>query len=169
MTQKEKNIATIVFAVAILIFFFTWSIIDNFIEAKKEQEESMKTVLVTDAGRYFTVIGCAKKFISYVQNGTNEDILLILNDEYKTSNGILESNLRNYVPSLSKDIIYDYVGKEMYQHRISKNVVEYYVKGSIKGTVLDEPSTYVNYDLTIILYENEFLFSVRPGIGDLNL
>lgn len=169
MTPKEKNIMTIVFALAVLVFFFAWSLIDNYNEAKKEQQKSMETVLVTDAGRYMTVIGCAKKFITYIQNGTEEDLLLLLNEEYKNSNRILASNVRNYVPSLESGPIYDYVGKEMYQHRISQNVVEYYVKGRIKRTVLDADSVYIDYDLTVVLYENEFLFSIKPGIGDLEL
>lgn len=168
MSPREKNIFETILIISLAAIFLLGSLIGNLVDARKEQKESMKTVLVTDNSRYFTVIGCAKKYLSYLKDNSTEEILTILNEEYKESNRILASNLYTYVPRLNKDTIYDYVGEEMYQHRVSKNIVEYYVFGKIKTDNLDQESTYMDYDMTIILYENEFIFSVKPGVGDLS-
>ncbi len=169
LTEKEKNILTIIVALGVLVVFLGASLIGKYIDLRKEKKESMKTVLVTDNSRYFTVIGCADKFISYIKEGDASNILTILEEDYKTSNNISEINVKNYVPTLDKNALYDYVGDEMYQHRVSEKVVEYYVKGKIKTSLLDEESSYKDYYLTIVLYEDKFLFSVKPGIEDLNL
>lgn len=169
MTTKEKNILTIIIALLVLIAFITISLVENYMRAKREQEESMKTVLVTDNSRYFTVLGCAKKFLNHSQTGSTEDLLSLLKDEYKESFRITASNVRNFVPKLDAGSTYDYEGGAMYQHRISKNVVEYYIDGKIKKGNFDEDATFVDYDLTIILYEDKLLFAVKPGIGDLEL
>lgn len=166
---KGKNIKTMIAAVLVLIGFLTFNLVENIIKARKEQEASKQITLVTDNSRYFTALNCVKQFLSYVQNGTNSDILLLLNEEYKTSNRILESNVKGFVPSLNKDTMYEYVGEEMYTKRISKNITEYYIKGKIKSYIMDEPAKYFDYDVTIILYENQLIFSVKPGIGDLNI
>lgn len=169
LSEKDKNIITIIVALTIFAIFIGYSLIDKAIEAKREQEESMKTVLVQDDSRYLTVISCIKKYLSYVQNGTPEDIVLLLNDEYKNAYHVTTSNAKNFIPVLSKDYVYEYAGAEMYQHRISKGVVEYYVKGKIKATQLDSPSTYIDYNVTVVLYESELLFSIKPGIEGLEI
>lgn len=169
LNEKEKNILTIIVALGVLVVFLGASLIGKYFDAKKEKEESMKTVLVTDNSRYFTVLGCADKFISYLKEGDAESLLLLLEEEYKDSFGVNVGNVKNFLPALDKDSMYEYVGEEMFQHRVSEKVVEYYLKGKIKKSILDEQSTFKRYDLTVILYEDKFLFAVKPGIGDAEL
>ncbi len=168
LEPKQKNILEIFLIIGAVILIFTINLVFKAIDAKKEQEESMKTVLVTDNSRYFTVLGCAKKFITTLQSGNKNDILVSMDEEYVTQNRITESNILSYVPTLNRTNVYDYIGEEMYQHRISKNVTTYYIKGKIANIVMDEGTTYTRYDMTITLYENTFTFAVKPGIGDLD-
>lgn len=167
LNENEKNILTTIVMLIIFVCFLIYLGVSKYIESKKEQEESMKTVLVTDASRYLTVANCVKKYLSTVQTGATDDILLLLNEEYKSEHAITQRNLSNYIPKLDRNFIYDYAGEEMYQHRISKNVVEYYLKGRIKKSQLDEDDIYTKYDITVVLYEDKFLFSIKPGIGGL--
>lgn len=169
MQERDKNILKIIIALLVFVLFMGGSLIGKYIDAKKIQKESQKTVLVTDESRYITVINCAKKFLNYVQNDNKADILLLLEDGYKDSFRITENNIKNFIPVLNKNYLYDYKGEEMYQKRISEKVIEYYVKGKIKASQMDEPPTFTNYDLTVVLYEDKFLFSIKPGIGGLNL
>lgn len=168
LNPKQKNIFEIILIIGIVILVFAINLITKTIDAKKEQTESMKTVLVTDYSRYFTVLGCAKKFITTLSSGNKSDIILSMNEDYITKNRITEENVLSYVPSLDTTGMYDYVGEEMYQHKISKNVTTYYLKGKIANLVMDETTTYTRYDLTITLYENTFTFTIKPGIGDLD-
>ena len=167
LNENEKNVLTSIVFVLIFISFLIYLGVSKLIEAKKEQEESQKTVLVTDAGRYFTAVNCVKSYLNYVQRGNTDDMLLLLNEEYKEANRITASTVRNHIPKLEYNYMYDYVGEEMYQHRISKNVVEYYIKGRIKKSQMDEDSTYSDYDVTVVLYEDKFLYSIKPRIGGL--
>lgn len=169
LDARGRNIFEIVVVVVFAVGFVAYMLISNAIEAKRIQEESMKTILVQDASRYFTVLGCAQKFVNTIQIGNKEDILTVLDEDYKEKNRINESTVHNYIPKLEVDSVYDYEGMEMYQHRISKNVVKFYLKGRIKKSILDEISTSFDYDLSITLYENEFTFSVRPGIEELDI
>lgn len=168
LTAKEKNVLTIIIALVVLVIFLGISIFDKINDSKHEMEESMKTVLVTDESRYFTVLGCARKFLDTVQNGTQEEKLSLLKEEYKEQNRIVLNNLNNFLPKLTPQRMYTYTGEEMYQKRLSKNVVEYYVKGNIKELVFEDDPIYTKYDLTITLYESKFVFAVTPGIGGMN-
>ncbi len=168
LEPKQKNILEIFLIIGLVILVFTINLISKVIDAKKEQIESMKTVLVTDNSLYFTVLGCAKKFLTTLQSGNKSDIILSMDEEYITQNRITEANVLSYVPTLNRTSVYDYIGEEMYEHRISKNVTTYYIKGKIANSIMDESSTYTRYDMTITLFENTFTFTVKPGIGDLD-
>ena len=165
MSQSKKNTLEIIIALLIMFAFFGYKIYSNYLEAKQESEFSKKTYVVTDNSRYFTIISCLDKYLNTVQSGNDDNILITLEDEYKKTYNVNKSNLDNYVPKLEKAKIYSYTGSEMYAKRISRNVVEYYVKGGIKGSSLDEKASFTEYDVTVILYESEFLFSIRPGVN----
>lgn len=167
LNEDEKNVLTSIIFILIFISFLIYIGVSKLIEAKKEQEESMKIVLVTEPGRYFTAVNCVKNYLSTISSGNTENILLLLNEEFKEQNRINANTLKNYIPKFDPNYIYDYVGEEMYQHRISKNVVEYYILGRIKKSQMDEEATYTDYDITVILYEDKFLYSIKPGVGGL--
>lgn len=165
MNQSKKNTLEIIIALLIMFSFFGYKIYSNYVEVKKKSEFSKETHLVTDNSRYFTIISCIEKYLNTVQSSNEDNILMTLNDEYKKMYNIDENNLSNYIPKLDKTKMYGYSGSEMYEKRISRNVVEYYVKGGIKESSLDEKSTFTQYDITVILYESKFLFSIRPGVN----
>lgn len=164
MKEKDNDWFKLIIAIVVLIAIVGLIIFINYRNAKKEAEISQETVIVTNPSRYYTVVGCVKKFLNYVQMGNKSNLLLLLNDEYKEEKQITEANIDLYLPQFTNEYTYDYVSDEMYQKRISKNVTEYYVKGKIQKSQLYEDDIYEDYDLTVILYENEFLFSIKPGV-----
>lgn len=165
MSSNQKNTIEITVGIIILILFFAFRLISNYISAKNAAEFSKEVHLVTDNSRYYTVIGCIDKYLSTVESGNQNDILLTLNDEYKREYNITSSNLKNFIPKLEKGNIYSYTGEEMYEKRISKNVVLYYIHGKIKEQQFEGDTVKTEYDLTVILYEDKFLFSIRPGVN----
>ncbi len=164
MNETKKNMIKIGIALFVLLIFLGFNLYQNYEKYKKESEISQEKTIVTDNSRYFTVINCVKKYLNYVKANNTENILLLLNQEYKNLYNINESNLNNFIPSIEDNVIVDYKGDIMYQKRISKNVTEYYVYGQIEKSIMDEMSTLIDYNLTVILYENELLFSIRPGV-----
>ena len=167
LSEKQKNIIEIIIAIVILILFIGYRIYENYSKTKKEMFLSQQKTIVTDDSRFFTVLSCVNKYLNTIQNGNPNEILLILNDEYKEENGINIDNYQNFVPSLDKSSIYDYEGTEMYQKRISKNVVEYYVYGNIKENNMVDAPVRTKYNLTVVLYENEFVYSIKDGVASI--
>lgn len=167
LNEKQKNIIEIIIAVVILILFIGYRIYENYTKAKNEMILSQQKTIVTDDSRFFTVISCINKYLNTVQNGNPNDILLILNEEYKEANGINNNNYQKFIPSLDKTKLYEYEGNEMYQKRISKNVIEYYVYGNIKESNMDDDPVRTKYNLTVILYENEFIYSIKTGVANI--
>ena len=165
MSTTKKNTLEIILALIVLISFLVFRLYSNYKSAKKEQEISNETRIVTDNSRYFTVLSCAEKYINTVHRGYSNDILLTLSSDYKELYNITSSNVFNYVPKLDTNKMYNYSSREMYEKRISKSVVEYFVYGNISETVMDEDPIETAYDLTVILYEDKFLFSIRPGVS----
>lgn len=165
MNEKEKNIFEIVIVLIMVVLFIAYKLYSNYADAKRASVVSSETHLVTDNSRYFTVIGCVEKYITTIKSGNKNNILTILDSKYKEEYNIEKNNLKNYIPNLNGDKIYSYSGREMYEKRISKNVVVYYVYGNIEESVLDEIPTGFEYNLTVTLYESEFLFSIKPGVN----
>lgn len=168
LDRRSKNILETILIIVFSVGFLVFNLISDAIEAKKEQEESMKTAIVVDHSRYMTVLGCARKFVKAIQDGDKDNLMILIEKEYREKSGLNISNISNFLPTLDKDGVYDYEGGLMYEHRLSKNVVEYYLEGNIQKSIMDEASTSIKYDMTITLYESEFTFSIRSGIGDLN-
>lgn len=163
MSTSKKNTLEIIIALIIMISFIGFRLYSNYKTAKKETEYSKEVHLVSDNSRYFTVISCIEKYLNTVETGNKNNILLTLDSEYKKAYNINEKNINNYIPKLEKDKMYNYSVHKMYEKRISKNVSEYYIYGDIVETIMDESILGTSYDITIILYEDKFLFSVRPG------
>lgn len=181
LDENKKNIIQIIIALSALILFIVIRLIVEFGgNSTAFNKEKYQKEIVKDNSRYYTVIGCINKYINYVQMGNNEDILLLLDEEYKSTFNITASNLKNYIPSLENDGDYSYVGHAMYTKRISESVSEYYVDGEIKkdlfmgdieeGEEYTETNSYepkyIDYDFTVTLYENKFIFSIKPGVNE---
>lgn len=177
LDENKKNLIQIIIALIALGIFIVFQI---FLSSKSSSNINSPKELVKDNSRYFAVMGCANKFLLTVQSRNTDDILLLLNNKYKEQYKIDASNLNNYIPNLNDDADYAYDGHAMYMRRISKNISEYYIDGEIKkdyfvrdfeegediSDIVDESAIYKDYDLTITLYENNYTFSVRPGVTD---
>ena len=68
----------------------------------------------------------------------------------------------------------------MYSKRLSESISKYYVEGEIKkdrfmGDIEEGEEyieedyfkpEYIDYDFTVTLYENKFIFSIKPGVSE---
>ena len=101
LDENKKNIIQIIIALsALILFIIIRLIIDYGGNNTILRQEKYKKEIVKDNSRYYTVIGCINKYLTYVQMGNSEDILLLLDEEYKNNFNITSSNLKNYIPSL---------------------------------------------------------------------
>lgn len=161
--STKKDLIKIAIALGVLAIFIGINLYGNYKKSKEEFMISEEKQPVLDNSRYMTVINCINKFINYVQIGNKDNILLLLNEEYKNDYNVDVNNLNNFIPNLSSDGIYSYSGEEMYYKQISENVTEYYVVGNIEQTTYENVPIKTPYNITIVLYENKLVFSVKPG------
>lgn len=181
LDENKKNIIQIIIALsALILFIIIRLIIDYGGNNTILRQEKYKKEIVKDNSRYYTVIGCINKYLTYVQMGNSEDILLLLDEEYKNNFNITSSNLKNYIPSLENVNDYSYIGHAMYSKRLSESISKYYVEGEIKkdrfmGDIEEGEEyieedyfkpEYIDYDFTVTLYENKFIFSIKPGVSE---
>lgn len=163
LNPKEKDVFQIIIVLVALIVFIGYNIFKDYNTKKSEYIESTKTKIVTDASRYYTVLNCAQKYINYVYNNDTEKILTVMDEQYKKDYGVTAINISNFTPKLESNYMYDYVGNGMHYKIISENVSEYYIDGQIKKSIMDGDGEYLDYDVTVTLYEDKFIFSVKPG------
>lgn len=164
MKDKNKLIAIILVIVTVLVVVITY-----FIERDNEQV-SNDIEIVKNYSDFYTVNSCLYRVVTYLFTQNTDDLLLILNDEYKEENNITEEN----VLSLFDPVEYDstFVSEKMYYEKISQNITKYYVKGYIeKNQILDESDT-VNLDkkqvyFIVYLDSENSLFSIEPYSGDI--
>lgn len=163
LSENKKNTLIIILCFAVLLSFLIYRLYSNYRKRIESEAVSKEVLVVRDESRYFTVISCIQKYLNYVQSRDKSSILEILSEEYKSNNGINENNVLDFIPKLDANLLYDYSGDIMYSHKISKNVSEYYVHGFIKSEG-DGISEYSDYNVTVILYENKLVFSIKPGV-----
>lgn len=135
---------------------------DQFINTNDNQK-SGKYGSVTVPSTFFTVQGCAEKYINTVSSKNKDNILILLNDKYKNKNSINEDNVLNVVDDLEGT--YSFKAKKMYQERINNNQTKYYLYGKLIKNILNEIDEGKDYYLIVDIYNDSYTFDVTPYDG----
>lgn len=160
LSEQTKNYIAIGLAIFALVLFVGISIYSSY----KDSREEYKEKLVTDNNRYYTVLNCVKKYIGIVASRDKENILITLDEDYKTSNAINENNVYTFVPNISNTLPNNYTSEEMYEQRIAPNILKYKVHGYLTISRYDEDPIKYRYNLIVYLYEETLTFSVKPEV-----
>lgn len=162
MKDKSKVTAIILVIVTIIVVF-----VSNFILKNKEGNEE-KINIVTNYSNFYTVNSCLYRTITYASSNDIDSLFLTLNDKYKKDNKITEEN----VLELFKDVESDstFVSEKMYYTEINKNLLKYYVEGSIeRNQISDDADTnkLESKKVYFIVYmdSKNKIFSIEPYDG----
>ncbi|MDD2238877.1 MAG: hypothetical protein PHH51_03250 [Bacilli bacterium] len=161
--KLTKN--NVIIIIIFLIVLFSGLILYNYRQPKPMVEEKTKISLVTDYGRFFSISNAANKYISYLNNQDINNLILLLNSKYKEKNNINSDNILHNLTLLDTEKEYIFEARKMYNEKINKNIIRYYIYGYLSENVMDEYFRPEDYYLIIDLDINNLIFDVTPYNG----
>lgn len=168
MEENKKNILLIVICVIFVVLFVVVLFTNNRSEDNMNSTTS-KINMVTDQNRFFTVSSCVSKYLSYLSLKDTDNILYLIDENYKNEHGITSANLYDYVKQLDGE--YEFTANMMYQEQVDGNIMKYYVSGFIKPSLLlDSAEEYYqiereNFYVIVNLDLRQQVFSIVPYDG----
>ena len=106
-----KNIRGIIITVIVLAALYgIYTLFFN--KPKDETDNKIDVVLVNDYNRFYTVSSCVTKYLNTLSSNNVENILTILDKNYKEKNNITEDNIYNYINKV--DDVYSFSPRKMY-------------------------------------------------------
>ena len=161
--DKEKKLFAVVLVVAVLIL----GIYKLFFEKNDNQEKIDTTTIsvLNDSNRFFTVSSCVSKYINYLSVQDTNNLLVLLSKEYQEKEVINSDNLYEKIGIINGTN--SFMGKKIFEQRLSKNTYKYYVYGFIQEELMDSMSAKKDYYLIVILDEENMTFSIEPYDGEM--
>lgn len=161
--DKEKKLFAVVLVVAVLIL----GIYKLFFEKSDDQEKIDTTTIsvLNDSNRFFTVSSCVSKYINYLSVQDTNNLLVLLSKEYQEKEVINSDNLYEKIGIINGTN--SFMGKKIFEQRLSKNTYKYYVYGFIQEELMDSMSAKKDYYLIVILDEENMTFSIEPYDGEM--
>ena len=162
----ELNKKNIILLIILVIVFSAGILLHNYRNPVKENKKTEKITLVKDYSRFFTISNAGNKYIQYLKNKDEDNLIILLNESYLTLNDINENNVLEKLTLLSSGN-YSFEARKMYQENKNKNLIRYYIKGDLTKEVMDEYQRPTDYYLIIDLDIKNMTFSVTPYDGKL--
>lgn len=159
MKDKSKLTALILGIITIIV------VVISFITKANEESEVEDISIVTNYSNFYTVESCLYRTINYISSNDKESLYLVLNDNYKKENNILQENVLNLFSSVEENSTF--ISKKMYYQEINDNITKYYVYGYVqKNQIFDDSETNkLEYkDMYFIVYMDKTnkTFSIEP-------
>ena len=125
------------------------------------KEEKNKVVLLNDYNEFFTVNSSIFKFIGYLQNKDYDNVLKILDSDYKTNNNINLNNITSFVENLEGN--HTFSSKKIYYEILDDNHTKYYVHGYLTKDIIDGYSERLDRYYIVIFNTKDRIFSIIPS------
>lgn len=161
--ENKKKLLALILVVAVLIL----GIYKLFFEKGPEKEKiDTETIsILDDNSRFFTVCSCVSKYINYLSVQDTNNLLILLSKEYKEKESITADNIYEKIGTISGTN--SFMGKKIFEQRLSKTVYKYYVYGYTQEELMDSPAQKKDYYLIVILDEANMTFSIEPYDGQM--
>lgn len=157
-----KNIRGIIITVIVLAALYgMYTLFFN--KPKDETDNKMDVVLVNDYNRFYTVSSCVTKYLNTLSSNNVENILTILDKNYKEKNKVTEDNIYNYIDKV--DDVYNFSPRKMYYKKSDNDVTKYYVYGTIEKSTINQSDEAKDYYIIVYLDSQNMTFSVEPYDG----
>lgn len=162
--ERNKKIIAIVLVVAVLFLGIYKLFFDKDIYTEEKIDTETISVL-KDNNRFFTVSSCVSKYVNYLSISDTENLLVLLNEEYKEKNSIDKNNLYSYIGTINGTSTFS--PKKMFEQRVSQTVYKYYIYGYVNQEMMDEVTSRSDYYLIVFLDEKNMTFSIEPYDGSM--
>ena len=165
MKDKSKLLA-----IGLVILTIVVVIISLVFKDEKNSVDENKIRIVTNYSNFYTVNSCLYRTITYLGAKDKENLLLVLNDDYKDKNNITKDNILSLFNEVGENYTFD--SKKMYYQKLNDEIYKYYVYGvAYENKIYDDTilSDVEENDFYFIVYidtANE-IFSIEPYDGKL--
>ncbi len=163
--MKEKKDYTLLIIISIILLCIVALLFLNNDDKDVVLNEKPKYRLVEDYSRFFTVNSCVYKYITYLSGNKTDELIKILDEEYKKNNNIDTNNVYNFVNKLSGN--YSFKSKKIYYQVGNEKVIKYFVYGYLIEETIDGIGNRKDYYLIVNLDLENQLFSVTPYDGEM--
>lgn len=165
--MKDNSKLTAVILVVITIVVVIGTFIFNNVN-KNKQDSEIK--IVTNYSNFYTVNSCLYRVITYLNSNDRESLMLILDNNYKSENGVNIDNVTNLFGNIEEDSTF--VSDKMYYQEINENITKYYVSGHIEKNQLyddDYTNKLESRQAYFIVYldSTNKTFSIEPYTGEI--
>lgn len=157
--KNMRGIIITVIVVAALYGMYTLF----FNKPKDETDNKMDVVLVNDYNRFYTVSSCVTKYLNTLSSNNVENILTILDKNYKEKNKVTEDNIYNYIDKV--DDVYNFSPRKMYYKKVNNYITKYYIYGTIEKSTIDSSSDKKDYYIIVYLDSQNMTFAIEPYDG----
>lgn len=150
-----------IFIIIIIILICILGLI--FLSDKKKEnvvKKDNKFVLVSDYSDFFTVNSSINKFVSYLSSSKLEDVVLVLNSEFKEQNNINVNNVNDFFPKLNG--LVSFVSKKIFYQNSEDNKVVYYVYGYFEEETIDSIGKKSDYYFKVVFNNDNQTFDIMP-------
>lgn len=154
---KNKQNILILFGIIIVLIIVLIKIFGG-------NEDNNNIEIVKSSSRFYTISNCVSRFINYLYSEETDNLLLLLESNYKKKNKINEENLYSKINKL--DNYYNFEARKIYQEIINDHKIKYYVFG-----YLGLNDIFANYneknEFYIIVYldRKDSTYSIEPYNG----
>ena len=156
---NEKKIQNILFAVFAVIIVLLIIVVNK---TEKDYKKS-DPFLVNNPSTFFTIDGCANKYVNAIFSKNVVDVMKMLGNEYAKKNNIDSYNVLNKI-GFDKDYA-SFSSKKMYQVDVNSEKVVYYIYGLLNENIMDEYPIGKEYYLKIDVDKKKMTFTVTPYEG----
>lgn len=133
-------------------------------DVKKETKTEIK--LVESYSDFFTVNGCASKYINYLTSEDKDALIKVLNENYKTKNNITKENILTKLDNFAGRSL-TYSATKIYEEKISDTIKKYYLKGNLNEDTIDSITKVGEYYLIVTIDSSSRLFDITPYDGQM--
>ena len=159
-----KNIRGIIITVIVLAALYgIYTLFFN--KPKDETDNKIDVVLVNDYNRFYTVSSCVTKYLNTLSSNNVENILTILDKNYKEKNNITEDNIYNYINKV--DDVYSFSPRKMYYKETNNYITKYYIYGTIEKSTINQSDEEKDYYIIVHLHSQNMTFAVEPYDGEI--
>ena len=164
MKDKSKLTALVLAILAII------AVITSIVTNNLQEKDDKKILIVTNPSNFYTVNSCLYRIITHISSQDYNNLLLLLNDNYKIENKITNENVLSIFPKVNSSSTY--VSEKMYYQELNSNITKYYVMGYIDENKIydgeDLKNIEKNYSYFIVYLDSKNeIFSVEPYDGEI--
>lgn len=166
MEKVEKR--NIIILVIIAIILISGIIVYETFFNKSNVNEETEVSILKDNSRFYTVSSCINRYLTYLTNNDVDNLVLLVDENYKKENNIDKNNILEHLPRLDKR--YSFSAKKIYEQKLNDEYTKYYVYGLLIEEIFSEEDSVKNaldFYTIVTINSKDHTYSITPYDGEM--